>query len=178
MEQTIQLLEFTRTGDLWEGSLTTAKDKKTEKYERLREQLALLYPMWSVSVIPFVMGSRSSLDEGHWGASWFAILLLPPASKKLIPRAQAWNVEAAREMPARNLRSNVPQAEPLENEEEGSFRPPTMNLVRPFQNQKHRPPYASPHQNNQLAEIAALADGGGDGEGDDGHRGEQFHLAL
>ena len=42
---TIQLLEFTRTGDLWPlaGSLSKASDQKTDKYETLRRELLSLY---------------------------------------------------------------------------------------------------------------------------------------
>ena len=94
----IELLEFTRTGDLWPDSLAAARDKKTEKYQTLLSELQLLYPGVAVRIVPFVMGSRSYVEEREWMEAWTSLGLSPAALVKLIPKAQAWNIEAAREM--------------------------------------------------------------------------------
>ena len=96
--RTIQHLKFMHTGDLWPDSLTKAQDIKSAKYENLKTQLQLLYPLWTITVIPFIIGSRSYIDETDWSRAWADIHLEPPALRKLIPKVQAWNVEAAREM--------------------------------------------------------------------------------
>ena len=96
--ESIELLEFTHTGDLWPDSLTAARDKKETKYETLQREIQLLYPEAEVSVIPFVVGARSYLDEAHWGQSWTRLQLPPAQLDKLLPQVQAWNIEGAREM--------------------------------------------------------------------------------
>lgn len=96
----IDLLEFTHTGDLWPDSLTAARDKKPEadKYLKLVAELQLLYPEVVITIVPFVVGARSYMDEKHWGQSWTKLQLPPAALKKIYPKVQVWNVEAACEM--------------------------------------------------------------------------------
>jgi hypothetical protein len=96
--ETIELLEFTRTGDLWPESLTKARDRKTTKYADLKSELQLLYPRASISIVPFVVGARSYINESHWAASWSRLLLPQASLNKVLPKIQAWNVEGAREI--------------------------------------------------------------------------------
>ena len=98
LARTIQLLEFTRTGDLWYNSLETARKRKVEKYASLATTLSTLHPGWRVTIVPFVIGSRSYLDEAAWFKEWSALGLPLPALTKLLPKVQAWNVEAAKDM--------------------------------------------------------------------------------
>ena len=97
-QQTIKLLEFTRTGDLWLGSLERARLKKSDKYSTLATELTKLHPGWAVTVVPFVCGARSYIDEQAWAAEWEALGLSSSSLRKLLPRVQAWNVEAAKEI--------------------------------------------------------------------------------
>ena len=97
-ERTIKLLEFTRTGDLWLGSLDRARTRKTDKYTQLATELRRLHPGWTITVVPFVCGVRSYIDEAAWMVEWEALGLKASALRKLLPRVQAWNVEAAREV--------------------------------------------------------------------------------
>ena len=97
-QQTIKLLEFTRTGDLWLGSLERARLKKSDKYSMLATELTKLHPGWAVTVVPFVCGARSYIDEQAWAAEWEALGLSSSSLRKLLPRVQAWNVEAAKEI--------------------------------------------------------------------------------
>ena len=92
----VELLEFTRTGDLWPDSLAAAHDKKTDKYALLLRELQVLHPAAAVRIVPFVLGSRSYLDEEHWAASWSVLKLKQQTLVKLLPKVQAWNVKAAR----------------------------------------------------------------------------------
>lgn len=94
----IELLEFTRTGDLWPGSLDIARTKKSDKYQTLVTELQQLHPSWTVKLVPFVCGVRSYIDEGAWAEVWSDLGLKEAALKKLIPKVQAWNVEAAKEV--------------------------------------------------------------------------------
>ena len=59
-----------RTGDLWPDSLTNAKVLKASKYQLLKKELLSLYKGWAVEVVPFVVGSRSYINEEQWTESW------------------------------------------------------------------------------------------------------------
>ena len=52
----IELLEFTRTGDLWPDSLAKASKRKTVKYTNLQNELQILYPGVPVTIVLFVIG--------------------------------------------------------------------------------------------------------------------------
>ena len=104
----IELLEFTRTGDLWPDSLSEASARKTDKYASLQGELQGLYPGVPVTIYPFVVGSRSYMDERGWEKAWDGLGLPQAALTKLMPKIQSWNIEGAREM--LSVRSSVRRA--------------------------------------------------------------------
>ena len=104
----IKLLEFTRTGDLWPDSLSEASARKTDKYAALQGELQGLYPGVPVTIFPFVVGSRSYMDELEWERAWDGLGLPQASLTKLMPKIQAWNIEGAREM--LSVRSSVRKA--------------------------------------------------------------------
>jgi len=70
--QSLYLLEFTRTTDLWETSLERASIRKRDKegYRLMIDALQKARPGWKVQLITFVLGDRGFFEEEQWEANW------------------------------------------------------------------------------------------------------------
>ena len=75
----IYLLEFTRTTDLWQDSLSVARVRKHDKlgYTEMIAALRRSRPGWTVELLTFVFGDRGFFEEPVWTDHWKKLSLSP-----------------------------------------------------------------------------------------------------
>eukprot|EP00961_Rhodomonas_salina_P084214 1131496-Rhodomonas_salina.1 len=90
----IHLLEFARTGDNRPDYLSLSRARKERKYCTLQAELQNLYPWFTVTIVPFIIGSRSLLIEEDWTKHWLSLRLPTNALRLTIIDAMVCNQEA------------------------------------------------------------------------------------
>ena len=78
--------------DLWKGHVL----RRLTSIRHLQQNSDHCTQDGDVSIVPFVCGVRSYINEGAWAEAWSSLRLKESALKKLIPKVQAWNVEEAK----------------------------------------------------------------------------------